>query len=77
MAVGADVSEADQVTAMLEEIKRELGAVDILVNNAGIAAMRRVEETTEADFDEVIKVNREVPLMRSLLLSSTPIWSHS
>jgi len=42
--VRADVSEAAQVTAMLEEINRTLGKVDILINNAGIAAKRLIEE---------------------------------
>jgi 3-oxoacyl-[acyl-carrier protein] reductase len=42
---------------MLEEIEKTLGKVDILVNNAGIAARRLIEETTESDFDEMIRQN--------------------
>ncbi len=56
--VQADVSEADEVDAMMEKIRAETGPVAILVNNAGIAIPRpEVGEITEADFDEVIKVN--------------------
>jgi 3-oxoacyl-[acyl-carrier protein] reductase len=40
-AVQADVSSADSVAAMVEEIERELGPVDILVNNAGNAGPER------------------------------------
>lgn len=57
LPVRADVSEAGQVTDMLEEIKRALGKVDILINNAGIATKRLIEETAETDFDEMIKQN--------------------
>lgn len=57
LAVGADVSEDAQVMAMADRIGRELGAVDILINNAGVAAKRRIEETTESDFDDTIKKN--------------------
>ena len=42
---------------MLEEINGTLGKVDILINNAGIAAKRLIEETSETDFDEMIKQN--------------------
>ncbi|MFC4987549.1 SDR family NAD(P)-dependent oxidoreductase [Saliphagus infecundisoli] len=34
----ADVSEADAVYSMVEDVREELGPVDILVNNAGIGA---------------------------------------
>jgi 3-oxoacyl-[acyl-carrier protein] reductase len=36
IAVQADVRVASQVTAMVEEVERKLGAVDILVSNAAI-----------------------------------------
>ncbi|MEE9240958.1 MAG: 3-oxoacyl-ACP reductase family protein [bacterium] len=55
--VRADVSEADEVETMMEAIRAGAGPVAILVNNAGIAIPRPVDELTEADFDEAIKVN--------------------
>ncbi len=56
--VRADVSEADEVEAMMEAIRAGAGPVANLVNNAGIAIPRPVvEEITEADFDAVIKGN--------------------
>jgi 3-oxoacyl-[acyl-carrier protein] reductase len=57
VAVGTDVSEADAVASMIEQITRELGPVDMLINNAGIALTRGLDDMTEADFDRTIKVN--------------------
>ncbi len=57
IAVGADVSDAAAVAAMLRQIEVELGPVDILVNNAGIGPVRTLDEMTEADFDRTIAVN--------------------
>jgi 2-keto-3-deoxy-L-fuconate dehydrogenase len=52
-AHAADVSEQAQVLAAFEQI----GQLDILVNNAGIAHIGNVENTTEADFERVYRVN--------------------
>jgi 3-oxoacyl-[acyl-carrier protein] reductase len=57
MAIGADVSQAAEVAAMLATVERELGPVDVLVNNAGIGLVRTVDELTEEDFDRTIAVN--------------------
>lgn len=57
MAVGADVSEAVQVSEMMAAVDRELGPVDVLVNNAGIGLVRTVDDLTEEDFDRTIAVN--------------------
>ena len=57
IAVGADVSKTDAVSAMVERTTSELGPIDILVNNAGIAIVRHVADLTEADFDQTILVN--------------------
>ena len=57
LAIQADVSEAKQVSVMIDNIEKELGEINILINNAGISIRRRIEETTESDFDEMIKIN--------------------
>ena len=57
LAVGADVSRAQEVDRLVEAVEGELGGVDILVNNAGILSQKALEEITEADFDEMIAVN--------------------
>lgn len=56
-AVQADVSNYDQVTSMVERTESELGPIDILINNAGIIRRGSVETVTEAEWDDVIRVN--------------------
>jgi len=43
-----DVSQPDQVTAMMARVQAEMGRVDALVNNAGVAAFEPIGKT---DFD--------------------------
>ncbi len=57
MAIGADVSQAAEVAAMMAAVERELGPVDVLINNAGIGLVRTVDDLTEDDFDRTIAVN--------------------
>jgi 3-oxoacyl-[acyl-carrier protein] reductase len=57
IAIAADVSQAADVTGMVEQVAASLGPIDILVNNAGIAIVRNVDELTEDDFDRTITVN--------------------
>jgi 3-oxoacyl-[acyl-carrier protein] reductase len=69
LAVQADVSVAAEVKRMLAEAETRLGAVDTLVNNAGISRTRKLEEITEAEWDEVLAVNlKSVFLQRRLWL---------
>ncbi|PYE24216.1 3-oxoacyl-[acyl-carrier protein] reductase [Paraburkholderia silvatlantica] len=56
-AVRADVSVAGEVTSMIGEIERRLGAVDVLVNNAGTGTFSDIESLTEAEFDHTLAVN--------------------
>src|SRR5258706_2173 len=42
MAIGADVSQATEVAAMMAAVERDLGPVDVLINNAGIGLVRTV-----------------------------------
>jgi 3-oxoacyl-[acyl-carrier protein] reductase len=57
IAVAADVSQAADVTKMIEHIASALGPIDILINNAGMAIVRGVNDLTESDFDLTIAVN--------------------
>jgi len=56
-AFQADVSQSDQVKALVAHIERELGTVNIVVNNAGMARQIALETIAEADWDEHINVN--------------------
>jgi len=68
MAVGADVSQSAQVTAMIECVAGVLGPIDVLVNNAGIGITRGIDDLTEADFDQTIAVN-----LRSVFLCTQAV----
>ncbi len=57
MAMKADVSCYEDVSAMVAKTKEEFGAVDILVNNAGITKDNLMLKMTEADFEQVIDTN--------------------
>src|ERR1700732_2075385 len=57
IAVRADVSVAADVRRMIAEVEAHLGGIDILVNNAAIAHPGKLEEITEAEWDEVLTVN--------------------
>ena len=57
LPVQADVSVSADVRRMVAEIEAQLGGIDILVNNAGIAHPRKLEEITEAEWNEVLSVN--------------------
>jgi 3-oxoacyl-[acyl-carrier protein] reductase len=57
LSVQADVSQTDAVGKMVAQVQNELGSIDILVNNAGIARQQKIEDITEADWDELIDVN--------------------
>lgn len=54
-AICADVSDADQVKRMREQVA--FGHVDTLINNAGIAHIGLLQSDSEEDFDRVIAVD--------------------
>ncbi|MEO0470855.1 MAG: SDR family oxidoreductase [Bacteroidota bacterium] len=56
-AVQADVTNQDDMVAVVEDIVEQAGKLDILVNNAGIAHIGTLETTSEADFERLYAVN--------------------
>ena len=56
LAVGADVSDAEQVKAAVEKVAAELGEPVILVNNAGVTRDNLLFKMT-ADWDTVMNVH--------------------
>lgn len=56
IAIGADVTNLDEVKAMVDTILREFGRIDILVNNAGLVIRKRFLETTQEDWDRQVGV---------------------
>lgn len=55
--VQADVSNADEASAIVTETRRIFGDVTMLVNNAGVQLEKTVTKTTDADWDLVMGVN--------------------
>lgn len=52
-----DVTNEEQVTAMIAQIEKEVGTIDILVNNAGIIKRIPMHEMSAADFRQVIDID--------------------
>ncbi|MBT5876430.1 MAG: 2-dehydro-3-deoxy-D-gluconate 5-dehydrogenase KduD [Candidatus Latescibacteria bacterium] len=57
LPVVCDVSDQDQVDAMVAQALERFGRIDILVNNAGIIKRSPAVDFTEADWKSVIDVN--------------------
>ena len=57
VALQADVSRGADVIALARAVEKELGPIDILVNNAGAIRMQKLEDITEADWNEMLAVN--------------------
>lgn len=59
-AVQADLTRQDSsgISALLDEMERDLGAVDILVNNAGTIRRADAAGYTEEDWHAVIELNQ-------------------
>jgi 3-oxoacyl-[acyl-carrier protein] reductase len=57
LAVAADVSDTDAVTAAVERVAAELGGPTVLVNNAGVTRDNMLFKMTESDWDTVMNVH--------------------
>ncbi|MDQ2756079.1 MAG: 3-oxoacyl-ACP reductase FabG [Actinomycetota bacterium] len=71
LAVGVDVSKADQVEAAVARVAAELGAPTILVNNAGITRDNLIFKMTEEDWDSVMGVH-----LRGAFLMTKAVQTH-
>ena len=57
VAVPADVTDRDDVFAMVDRAAQELGALDVMVANAGIAQVKTLLEVTPEDLETIFRVN--------------------
>ncbi len=71
IAVGADVSKADQVADAVDRTAAELGPPTVLVNNAGVIRDNLLFKMTEDDWDTVLNVH-----LRGAFLMSRAAQAH-
>ena len=71
IAVGCDVSDADQVTAAVDTVAERLGSPSILVNNAGVLRDNLLFKMSPDDWDTVMNVH-----LRGSFLMSKAAQAH-
>ena len=57
LAISADVSDREQVQAMIDRTVQELGGLDILVNNAGIEKSVPLLDLDDETWDKIVAVD--------------------
>ena len=60
-----DVTNEEQVQALVAKVKEEIGVIDILVNNAGIIRRTPMLEMSAAEFRKVVDVDLNAPFIVS------------
>ena len=60
-----DVTNEEQVNAMVADINKELGVIDILVNNAGIIKRIPMTEMSLEEFRQVVDIDLNAPFIVS------------
>jgi len=59
LAIGVNMTNTEEIVAMVEQVISRWGKIDILVNNAGITAAKSLFETTDEDFRTMLEINVE------------------
>ena len=57
LVIDCDVTQSDQVEAMMKTIGEKFGGLDILINNSGIIRDRTIKKMTLEEFESVVRVN--------------------
>ena len=57
LVVECDVTNREQVEAMMRQISERFGGLDVLVNNSGIIRDRTMKKMTFEEFEAVVRVN--------------------
>ncbi|REN19160.1 SDR family NAD(P)-dependent oxidoreductase, partial [Mycobacterium tuberculosis] len=59
IAIQADVSQADQASAMFTTVEQRLGRIDVLVNNAGVLKTAPLAQTSDAQYLQHFAINTQ------------------
>ena len=57
LVIECDVTNPEQVDAMIKSIGEAFGGLDILINNSGIIRDRTIKKLTTDEFESVVRVN--------------------
>lgn len=57
LVVPTDVTEDDDIDALVAETVDEFGAIDMLVNNAGVMLLERLDQADRENLRQMIEVN--------------------
>lgn len=57
LVIECDVTNPQQVEAMMSQIQEKFGGLDVLVNNSGIIRDRTIKKLTLDEFENVLRVN--------------------
>ena len=69
LAIKTDVSDEDQVEAMVQKVMDEFGKIDVLINNAGVAKHAYIHEIDTAVWDLTMNVN-----LRGIMLCTRAVF---
>ena len=57
LAVATDVTDREQVRALVDAVVKKFGKVDVMLNNAGLMPLAPLEELKTSEWDQMIDVN--------------------
>ena len=71
IAIKTDISQENQVEAMVQKVMDEFGRIDILVNNAGFAKLMYIQEIQTDIWDLTMNVN-----LRGIMLCTRAVFKN-
>ena len=72
-----DISDVEQLPALLQQVHRQVGSVDILINNAGIELYRAFQDYSLQEIQSVLSVNLVAAIELTRLLLPTMLEQRS
>lgn len=76
IAIGADITQKDEVQSMVSEVLNSFGHIDILVNNAGTSQISSIIELEEEVWDRIMNLNLKGVFLCTQAVMPTMIDRH-